>query len=111
MVLNTNCKQFVTITGFNLNVLAIIFNVLQGSVLESLLFLININDFNLALKHCEIHHPVDDTNLLNIKKSAEPLNAPINKKSQKWLNVNKICILKNRNGYIQTKKKTYGLQP
>ena len=35
-------------------------------------------DLNLAIKHCQIHHFADDTDLLNIYKSPKRLNKPIN---------------------------------
>ena len=36
--------------------------------------LIYINDINLVIKHCKIHHFADDTNLLNITQSPQYLN-------------------------------------
>ena len=40
-----------------------------GSVLDPLLFLIFISDFNIAIKHCDTFHFADDTCLLNIQDS------------------------------------------
>ena len=48
------------------------------SILGPLLFLIYINDFNLAVKYCKVHHFADDTDLLNINKSPQKLNKLIN---------------------------------
>ena len=61
------------------------FHVLQGSVLEPLLFFIYINDLNLAIKNCQVHHFAADTDLLNINKSLNRLNKLINMHSIKYL--------------------------
>ena len=39
-------------------------DVVQGSVLGPLRFLLYINDLNQAIKFCKVHHFADDTNLL-----------------------------------------------
>ena len=68
-----------------------------------------INDLNVAIKHCKVHHFADDTNLLNINKSPKHRNKfIIDLKNLTKKNIFK--CLKNRNGFIQTKKKKYGLQ-
>ena len=57
--------------------------------------LIYINDLNLIIKHFQVHHSVDDTNLLNINKSPKHLNKLINtdlKNLTKWLNANKMSL-------------------
>ena len=56
-------KQYVSINGYNSKHLSISLGVPQDSVLGPLLFLIYINDLNTAIKHCKVHHFVDDTNL------------------------------------------------
>ena len=50
----------------------------QSSVLGPLIFVTYINDLNLAIKYCKVHHFSDDTNLLNITKSPQKLNKSIN---------------------------------
>ena len=45
----------------------------QGSVLDPLLFLIYINDLNQAIKFRKVHHFVDDTNILHLSKLVDKL--------------------------------------
>ena len=54
-----------------------------------------INDVNLAIKFCKVHHLADDTNLLHFSKSVNELNKYINldmKNLTGWLNANKISL-------------------
>ena len=64
-------------------------------VLGPLHFLIYINDLHQVTKHVEIHHFVDDTNLLYISKSLKDINQKINfelKSTVHWLRANKIAL-------------------
>ena len=45
----------------------------QGSILGPLLFLVYVNDMNLAVKSPIIHHFADDTNLLYSDKSLKEI--------------------------------------
>ena len=90
-----NRKQFVLINGHISNQTSVKYGVPQGSVLGPLLFLIHINDLNLAINFCKVHHFADDTNLLHFSKSVNKLNKYINldmKNLTDWLNANKISL-------------------
>ena len=67
----------------------------QGSVLGLLLFLFYINDLNIAIKHCKVHHFADDTHLLYTNISIEKLNKLLNKDLKiltNWLDANKASL-------------------
>ena len=70
----SNRKKYVSIDGYDSNLANVIFGVPQGSVLDPLLFLININDLNQALRFCKVHHFGDDTNLIHFSKSVYRLH-------------------------------------
>ena len=85
-------SQFVSIKGFNSDYKNIKHGVPQSSVLDPLLFLIFINDFNIAIKHSETLQFADDTCLFNIKDSVKQINKVVNKDLNvlvKWLNAKK----------------------
>ena len=64
-----NFQQFVTVENVISDTLLINCRVSQGSILGPLLFLVYINDLHNAVKHTEIHHFADDTNVLYSSKS------------------------------------------
>ena len=77
------------------NVNAICCDVTQGSILGQLLFLIYINDLQLSIKYCKVHHFADDTNLLSFNNSIKKINKQVGhdlKYLSYCLNSNKICL-------------------
>ena len=91
----TDREQYVSINGFESNVLKINIGVPQGSVLGPLLFLIYINDLHNAIKHSLVHHFADDTNLLHVNRSIRHLNRLLNLDLRSlcdWLKANKIAL-------------------
>ena len=91
-----NRKQFVSINGFESSNKVIEHGVPQGSVLGPLLFLIYINDLHNSIKHSEVFHFADDTNLLHISKNtpnrmARKINSDL-KSLRHWLLANKISL-------------------
>ena len=67
-------QQFVSENGYNSECTSMPAGVPQGLFLGPLLFLLYINDLNLAIKHCKIHHFADDTDLLYTNNSIKKLN-------------------------------------
>ena len=67
----------------------------QGSALGPLLFLLNINDLNKAIKFCKVYHFAGDTNVLRLNDSFKKLNKLDNadlKDLVDWLNANEISL-------------------
>ena len=88
-------QQFVSINGYNSECASVPIGVPQGSVLGPLLFLLYLNDLNLAIKHCKVHHFADDTNLLYTNNSIKKLNKLLSKDLKNLtncLNANKISL-------------------
>ena len=86
-------KQFVSVNGYNSDLMPVDCGVPQGSVLGPLLFLIYINDLHKAIQYCKVHHFADDTNLFHTSKSVKNLNELINrdmKHLNNWLGAYKI---------------------
>ena len=103
-----NRKQFVSINGFNSDLKNAICGVPQGSILGPLLFLLYINDLNVAIKHSKVHHFADDTNLMCFGSSIRNINSKVNhdlKRLTSWLNANKICLNVSKTELVMFKSK------
>ena len=91
----SNHSQYASINGYESGFADINCGGPQGSVLGSLLFLLDINDLNQAIKFCKVHDFADDTNLLchsnSIKKLSKLVNTDL-KHLVNWLNANKISL-------------------
>ena len=88
----SNRNQYVSKNGFDSGFAAINCGVSQGSVLEPLLFLLNINDLNQATNFFKVHHFAHDNDLLCMSKSIKKLNKLVNaelKHLVNWLNAHK----------------------
>ena len=91
----SNRTQYVSINGFESKSKNISTGVPQGSVLGPLLFLIYINDLNVAISYSTVHHFADDTNLLITGKSLNSIKKRANidlKLLCNWLKANKISL-------------------
>ena len=70
--------QYTLVSGFDSDPSLVTHGVPQGSVLGPLLFIIVINDLHKSVKHSQIQHFADDTNLLYSSKSMKKINKHIN---------------------------------
>ena len=99
----TNRYQSVTLNGETSEKLPIGCGVPQGSILGPLLFLIYINDMNLAFKHALVHHFADDTNLLYSDKDPKRLKKIMNSELKllfDWLCANRLSLNVNKTEFI-----------
>ena len=96
-------KQTLTINNSKSKQGDITCGVPQGSVLGPLLFLIYINDMNVAVKSSIIHHFADDTNLLGSDKKLKSLKKKINKDLEylfDWLCANRLSLNTKKTEFI-----------
>ena len=88
-------KQFVSINGYDSDLMPVDCGVPQASVLGPILFLIYINDLHKAIQYCKVHYFAEETNLFHTSKSVKNLNKQINrdmKHLNNWLSANKISL-------------------
>ena len=91
----SNHNQYISRNGYESGLAAINCVVPQGSVLGPLLFLLDINDLNQAIKVRKVYYFADDTNLLCLSNSIKKVNKLVNtdlKHLVKWLNATKISV-------------------
>ena len=91
--------QDATINNERSEIQTIKYDVPQGSILGSFLFLIYINDLSQSIKNLKIHHFADDTNLLHASSSLKDINKKINfdlSNLVQWLQANKIALNVNK---------------
>ena len=74
----TNRKHYTHINGVDSNTLTSTHGIPQSSVLGSLLFVIYVSDMSRIIQHSEMHHFVDDKNLLYSNNSIKKINRYIN---------------------------------
>ena len=75
----TTRHQSVCVNGVTSSSLPVTCGVPQGSILGPLVFLVYINDMNLAVKSSTIFHFADDTNLLYSSKNLKRLKQNLNR--------------------------------
>ena len=94
--------------GCEFNMRQLKYGVPQGSVLGPLLFILFINDLNLAVQYSSVHQFADDANLLVVEKSLKQLNKKVNrnlKLTVEWVRANKPSLNANKIEIIMFKPK------
>ena len=96
-------KQYVSVNGFNSNLLSVTCGVPQGSVLGPLLFLIFINDLpNSSPKFC-FYLFADDTNIYFEADKISELEKVVNKELgnvKQWLDTNRLSLNIEKTNFI-----------
>ena len=82
------------------------YGALQGSILDPLLFLININDLNGVVTHLKVHHFADDTNILYISNSLKYTNRKVNYRSKTYCR-----MVKGKQNFVKFRRnRTYSFR-
>ena len=74
----TNRKQFCLVSGINSETGIIAVDVPEGSCLDSLLFMIDINDLPLAVRNSTVSKYADDTSLCYLSNNSIQLSEAFN---------------------------------
>ena len=99
----SNRTQSVCVNGVSSSPLPITCGVPQGSILGPLLFLLYINDMNLAVESSKIFHFADDTNLLCSSRNLKTLKQNMNKDLKllyDWLCANRLSLNVKKTEFI-----------
>ena len=80
-----NRIHFVRINGFDLALVDTVSDVLHGSILGPLLFLVYIKDLHCASKYYKVHYFADNTNLMSSQSSIKTINKQINQAPKKLI--------------------------
>ena len=93
-------KQYVSINGYDSEILELKCGIPQGSTLGPLLFLIYINDLRFCLKNSNASHFADDTCITHSNRSIKALEQSLNqdlKNVTSWLNANRLSLNVKKN--------------
>ena len=82
----SNRKQFVSINGYKSSLADVKCGVPLGFILGPFLFLIYINNLQVAIKYSEVDHFLDDTNLLFFNSCVKSINKLVNYDLKKHIN-------------------------
>ena len=96
-------SQSVTLNGITSSKMNVSCGVPQGSILGPLLFLVYVNDMNLAVKSSVIHQFADDTNFLYSGKSLKKIKTSVEKDLAflyDWLRANRLSSNARKTEFI-----------